>query len=85
MQRRTVIGILAICLVMTACATRRPIEGQKAGELDRKLSKFAYIEEGKLVTLIVDRGDTCAALCEAAGVHYQPLLTAADLGFGPDD
>jgi orotate phosphoribosyltransferase len=38
-----------------------------------------------LVTLIVDRGDTCAALCEQAGVRYQPLLTAADLGFGPDD
>ena len=29
------------------------IEGHKAGELDRKLSTFAYIEEGKLVTLIV--------------------------------
>ncbi|MEZ5297854.1 MAG: hypothetical protein R2697_16735 [Ilumatobacteraceae bacterium] len=38
-----------------------------------------------LVTLIVDRGDTCAALCEQAGVRYQPLLTSADLGFGPDD
>lgn len=34
-----------------------------------------------LVTLIVDRGDTCAALCEAAGVAYAPLLTATDLGF----
>ncbi len=36
-----------------------------------------------LVTLIVDRGDTCAALCKAAGVPYRPLLTAADLGFTP--
>ncbi len=34
-----------------------------------------------LVTVIVDRGGTCAALCEAAGVAYQPLLTAPDLGF----
>ena len=38
-----------------------------------------------LVTLIVDRGDTCAALCASAGVPYQPLLTAADLGFDPND
>jgi orotate phosphoribosyltransferase len=38
-----------------------------------------------LVTLIVDRGDSCAELCAAAGVRYQPLLTAADLGFGPED
>ncbi len=34
-----------------------------------------------LVTLIVDRGGTCAAMCEAAGVAYRPLLTAPDLGF----
>ena len=38
-----------------------------------------------LVTLIVDRGTTCAALCAEAGVAYRPLLTSADLGFGPDD
>jgi len=38
-----------------------------------------------LVTLIVDRGDTCAGLCAAAGVPYRPLLTSADLGFGPGD
>lgn len=38
-----------------------------------------------LVTLVVDRGDTCAHLCAAAEVPYAPLLTAADLGFGPDD
>jgi orotate phosphoribosyltransferase len=38
-----------------------------------------------LVTLIVDRGDTCAALCEQAGVRYAPLLTARDLGFEPGD
>jgi orotate phosphoribosyltransferase len=38
-----------------------------------------------LVTLVVDRGDTCADMCAEAGVRYEPLLTAADLGFGPDD
>jgi orotate phosphoribosyltransferase len=34
-----------------------------------------------LVSVIVDRGGTCAAMCEAAGVAYAPLLTAPDLGF----
>jgi orotate phosphoribosyltransferase len=37
--------------------------------------------EPVLVTVIVDRGGTCAAMCAAAGVQYQPLLTAPDLGF----
>lgn len=34
-----------------------------------------------LVTLVVDRGGTCAAMCEEAGIAYAPLLTAPDLGF----
>jgi orotate phosphoribosyltransferase len=34
-----------------------------------------------LVTLIVDRGGTCGAMCAEAGVAYRPLLTAPDLGF----
>jgi orotate phosphoribosyltransferase len=37
--------------------------------------------EPVLVTVIVDRGGTCAAMCEAAGIAYAPLLTAPDLGF----
>src|SRR5215218_4826892 len=37
--------------------------------------------EPVLVTVIVDRGGTCAAMCEEAGVVYVPLLTAPDLGF----
>ena len=35
-----------------------------------------------LITVIVDRGGTCAAMAEAAGIAYRPLLTAVDLGFG---
>lgn len=38
--------------------------------------------ETVMVTLIVDRGETCAAMCAAAGVVYVPLLTSPDLGFG---
>lgn len=34
-----------------------------------------------IITVIVDRGGTCAALAEAAGVAFRPMLTAPDLGF----
>ena len=34
-----------------------------------------------LVMPVVDRGGTCGALCETAGIPYQPLVTAEDLGF----
>ena len=37
--------------------------------------------EPVLITVIVDRGGTCAAMAEAAGIPYHPLLTAPDLGF----
>jgi orotate phosphoribosyltransferase len=37
--------------------------------------------EPVLITVIVDRGGTCAALAAAAGIAYEPLLTAEDLGF----
>ena len=42
----------------------------------------AYGAEPVLITVIVDRGGTCAAMAEAAGIAYRPLLTAPDLGFG---
>lgn len=34
------------------------------------------------MTVIVDRGGTCAAMAADAGIDYRPLLTAPDLGFG---
>jgi len=36
--------------------------------------------EPVLITVIVDRGESCAALAAEAGIRYEPLLTAADLG-----
>jgi len=33
------------------------------------------------ITVIVDRGGTCAAMAAEAGIPYQPMLTAPDLGF----
>jgi orotate phosphoribosyltransferase len=34
-----------------------------------------------LITVIVDRGGTCAQMAADAGIEYRPLLTAPDLGF----
>jgi len=34
-----------------------------------------------IITVIVDRGGTCGAMAEAAGVPFVPMLTAPDLGF----
>jgi orotate phosphoribosyltransferase len=34
-----------------------------------------------LITVIVDRGGTCAAMAAEAGIRYEPLLVAPDLGF----
>jgi orotate phosphoribosyltransferase len=42
----------------------------------------AFGAEPVLITVIVDRGGTCGAMAEAAGIPYRPLLTALDLGFG---
>ncbi len=34
------------------------------------------------MTVIVDRGGTCAAMAAERGIDYRPLLSAPDLGFG---
>jgi orotate phosphoribosyltransferase len=41
----------------------------------------AFGADPAFMTVIVDRGGTCAALAEAAGIDYRPLLTAPDIGF----
>jgi len=41
----------------------------------------AFGAEPVLITVIVDRGGTCAAMARDAGIAYEPLLTAPDLGF----
>src|SRR5262245_28626451 len=40
----------------------------------------AFGAEPVLITVIVDRGGSCAAMAAEAGIPYEPLLTAADLG-----
>ena len=34
-----------------------------------------------LILSVVDRGGTCGAAAEAAGIPFAPLVTAPDLGF----
>jgi len=34
-----------------------------------------------VITVIVDRGGTCAAMSAEAGITYVPMLTAPDLGY----
>jgi orotate phosphoribosyltransferase len=64
-------------VVITEDTTTRGTSLMEAVDIVREFGA-----EPVLVTLIVDRGGTCAAMCEAAGVAYAPLLNAPDLGFG---
>jgi orotate phosphoribosyltransferase len=41
----------------------------------------AYGAVPSWMTVIVDRGGTCAAMAAERGIDYRPLLTAPDLGF----
>lgn len=41
----------------------------------------AFGAEPILITVIVDRGGTCADMAREAGIAYKPLLTAPDLGY----
>jgi hypothetical protein len=47
-------GLTAVVLILTgACAGRSEMRGQTTTGLDRKLSTYAYIEDGDLIDLIV--------------------------------
>lgn len=56
MPRSSTAVIVAVTLGLTffACASRQTVKDRKPDDLDRKYSTFAYIEQGKLVTFIVD-------------------------------
>ncbi len=41
-----------------------------------------YGAEPVLMSVIVDRGGTCAAMAADRGIDYRPLLTAPEIGFG---
>ena len=42
----------------------------------------AYGAVPVLMSVIVDRGGTCAGMAAERGIDYRPLLTAPDLGYG---
>jgi orotate phosphoribosyltransferase len=48
----------------------------EAAEVVRELGA-----EPVMVMPVVDRGGTCGALAEAAGLDFRPLVTALELGF----
>ena len=54
LRLRWITPLLCSAVVLAGCATMQPMRGQETTGLDRKLSTFAYIEEGELMTLIVD-------------------------------
>jgi orotate phosphoribosyltransferase len=35
----------------------------------------------QFITVIVDRGGTCAQMAQEAGISYEPMLRATDLGY----
>lgn len=41
----------------------------------------AFGAEPVFITVVVDRGGTCAQMALEAGIEYRPLLTAPDLGY----
>lgn len=53
--------------------------GTSLMEAAEQIAEFGA--EPVLMTVIVDRGGTCAAMAAEAGIDYRPLLTAPDLGF----
>ena len=55
LRRSIALAVLIVCcLTVVSCATRQPLRGGEVKGFDKKLSTYAYIEEGDLMTLIVD-------------------------------
>lgn len=63
---------LLLALAAAGCGVRQEVRGQETTGLDRKLSKFAFIEDGDIVTLIVGT----RATRYRDGTSYIPLELA---------
>ncbi len=63
-------------VVITEDAVTRGASPMEAVAVVRELGA-----EPVLVMPVVDRGGTCAAMAEAEGIAFHPLVTAPDLGF----
>ena len=53
-QPAAAVAVLLPALALLSCAGHQPMRGQQADDLDRKLSYYAFIEDGELITFIVD-------------------------------
>ena len=77
MKRALLTVATVLALLSAGCVTRQQIRGQGAPDLDRKLSTFAWIERGDLVTLIV----STRAARYRDGANYIPLeISLANTG-----
>ena len=63
-------------VVITEDAVTRGVSMLEAAEVVREAGA-----EPVLLMPVVDRGGTCAAMAEAAGLAFRALVTAPDLGF----
>lgn len=63
-------------VVVTEDAVTRGKSPMEAAEAIRELGA-----EPVLIMPVVDRGGTCGAMAEEAGIAFHPLVTALDLGF----
>ena len=65
----TLMALAGFALASLGCPARQPIRGQATSGLDRKLSTFAFIEEGEVLSFIV--GTRAARYREKSA--YMPL------------
>ncbi|HEY6532335.1 MAG TPA: orotate phosphoribosyltransferase [Acidimicrobiales bacterium] len=63
-------------VVITEDTVTRGTSSMEALQVARELGA-----EPVMVLVVVDRGGTCAAMCEAEGVEFRALVSAPDLGF----
>lgn len=72
-QRMKRVGQIAMLLaLLAACATKQAVDNRPVSGPDRKLSTYAYIEEGRIATLIVGT----RAARDKDGQPYIPLEIA---------
>ena len=64
-------------VVITEDTVTRGTSPMEAVQVVRELGA-----EPVMILVVVDRGGTCAALAEAAGIEFRALVTAPELGFG---
>jgi orotate phosphoribosyltransferase len=64
-------------VVITEDTVTRGTSPMEAVQVVRELGA-----EPVMILVVVDRGGSCAALAEAAGIEFRALVTAPELGFG---